>query len=387
VLPLMLPCACGSCAAQDGSLKVENGYDGSVMTIPKDSTTYPLHNVASIHNHYDDMVKMEEVNDATILHNLKLRFLSDMVYTNIGTILVSVNPFKWIKNLYSSEVAREHMMTTAGELASPHVFAISGAAFRGMLEGNDQSIIISGESGAGKTEATKQCLHFFVEITRRRSGADGGAASGAASGATAGAGAATAAHGSPSADEDKVLRVNPVLEAFGNAKTIRNNNSSRFGRWMTVHFDDHAMICGSKIDNYLLEKSRVTGPSALERNFHVFYLLLSGTTPAERAALHLTRALDYHYLTAGGVVEVRGAHKPTCPVSQSVSRRCAAPRGFTWPCLYFKTGALACMWLRGPLPPACCVCWHRVHACRSTATLTHPARPKSLRSWWSVPPG
>ena len=162
------------------------------MTVAKGSTTYPLHNVASIHNHYDDMVKMEDVNDATILHNLTLRFSNDLVYTNIGTILVSVNPFKWITDLYSTEVAREHMMTTAGELATPHVFAIGGAAFRGMLEGNDQSIIISGESGAGKTEATKQCLHFFVEITRKRAENASGAAAGASSAGAAGAGSGAA---------------------------------------------------------------------------------------------------------------------------------------------------------------------------------------------------
>jgi myosin heavy subunit len=288
-------------------MMVENGLDGAVMTVAKDAVTYPLHNVASVRNHIDDMVKMEEVNDATILHNLKLRFLNDLVYTNIGTILVSVNPFKWIKDLYGPDVAREHMMTNAGELAAPHVFAIGGAAFRGMLEGMDQSVIISGESGAGKTEATKQCLRFFVEVTRRRIGAssDGGAGGGTVAAAGAGAGAAAPGHGAAAVEsEDKVLRVNPVLEAFGNAKTIRNNNSSRFGRWMTVHFDDRAMICGSKIDNYLLEKSRVTGASQNERNFHVFYLLLSGAGPEDKARLHLTRALDFAFLTAGGVVEV-----------------------------------------------------------------------------------
>jgi myosin heavy subunit len=300
---------------------VENGLDGAVLTIAKDATTYPLHNVASIRNHFDDMVKMEEVNDATILHNLKLRFASDLVYTNIGTILVSVNPFKWITDLYSTDVAKEHMMTTAGELSSPHVFAIGGAAFRGMLEGLDQSIIISGESGAGKTEATKQCLRFFVEVTRRRVTSAGGSGGGSDSGAGAGS-TATPLPVEPPGDamesEDKVLRVNPVLEAFGNAKTIRNNNSSRFGRWMTVAFDSRAMICGSKIDNYLLEKSRVTGAAQHERNFHVFYLLLSGLSPEQRARLHLGRAVDYAYLTAGGIVEVGYLASMSCDVRAQV---------------------------------------------------------------------
>ncbi len=99
-------------------MRAENGYDGSIITVSKDAVTYPLTNVASLRNHFDDMVRMEEVNDATILHNLQLRFAADLVYTNIGTILVSVNPFKWIRDLYSPDVAREHMMTTAGEVCN-----------------------------------------------------------------------------------------------------------------------------------------------------------------------------------------------------------------------------------------------------------------------------
>ncbi len=349
-------------------MRLENGFTGAVIHAPKGTVMYPIYNVASLRTMFDDLVKMEDVNDATILHNLKYRFANDMVYTNIGTILISINPFKWIKELYSAEVAREHIQTTAGELSVPHIYAISGAAYRGMVEGKNQSIIISGESGAGKTEATKKCLQFFVEATKKQpdgagegaagaagsgdagAGAGVGAGAGAGAGARAGAGVGMvvdAADGSsePTSDE-KLLKVNPVLEAFGNAKTVRNNNSSRFGRWMTVSFDERSLICGCKIDNYLLEKSRVVGAAKNERNFHVFYRLVSGATPEMRRELHLTTAWDYAFLTAGGIVEVR-----------ALLLVCTG-----------EGGVVASSTLR-------------VFVCRWSATATTCPRARTLRSW------
>lgn len=227
------------------------------------------------------MVRMGDVNEATILHNLRARFIQDVVYTNIGTILVSINPFKWIDGLYRSELIHEHLNLPPGEIAAPHVFQIAAAAFHGLRnERANQSIIISGESGAGKTEATKKCLQFFAEA----------------------AGSADRSSGM----ENKLLSANPILEAFGNAKTVRNNNSSRFGKWMEVHFNGRAQICGSQIINYLLEKSRVVFQAPNERNYHIFYMITAASTPELRTRLQLKGADQYAYTNRSGSIVVDG---------------------------------------------------------------------------------
>ena len=227
------------------------------------------------------MVRMGDVNEATILHNLRARFVEDTVYTNIGTILVSINPFAWIPGLYSSELIAEHLNLPPGEISHPHVFQIAAAAFHGLRnEQQNQAIIISGESGAGKTEATKKCLQFFAEA----------------------AGSSDKSGGM----EGKLLSANPILEAFGNAKTVRNNNSSRFGKWMEVHFNIRAQICGSQIINYLLEKSRVVFQAPNERNYHIFYMLCAAASPEIRAKLQIGKAEEYGYINKSGCIVVDG---------------------------------------------------------------------------------
>jgi myosin heavy subunit len=227
------------------------------------------------------MVRMGDVNEATILHNLRARFVEDVVYTNIGSILVSINPFTWIPGLYSSELIEEHLNLPPGEISTPHVFQIAAAAFHGLRnEQANQAIIISGESGAGKTEATKKCLQFFAEAAgsaEKSSGMDG-----------------------------KLLSANPILEAFGNAKTVRNNNSSRFGKWMEVHFNVRAQICGSQIINYLLEKSRVVFQAPNERNYHIFYMLCVAAPAEMRAKLALGPADNYNFVNKSGCIVVDG---------------------------------------------------------------------------------
>ena len=158
---------------------------------------------AGLSEDYDDMVKMEDVNEATILHNLRLRFSSSRIYTGIGDVLVSLNPFQALPIYGPAEVERYYSLR-AGEEAPPHLFMVANNAYKGLTElSHDQSIIISGESGAGKTEATKKCLAFLADV----------------------AGASPSSEGL----DRRLLAANPILEAFGNAKTVRNNNSSRFG--------------------------------------------------------------------------------------------------------------------------------------------------------------
>jgi hypothetical protein len=235
--------------------------------------------VSDLKNSFEDMVRMGDVNEATILHNLRMRYLEDLIYTNIGSILVAINPFKAIKGLYSKELVFEYFNVAVGEVSQPHVFQIAASAYFGLRsERHDQAIIISGESGAGKTEATKQCLKFFAE----------------------------AAGSSSAGMAEKLLSANPILEAFGNAKTVRNNNSSRFGKWMEVHFNARAQICGSQIINYLLEKSRVAFQATNERNYHIFYMLPLAATPAQRKRFSLEGPEAYVYSSKNGITRVEG---------------------------------------------------------------------------------
>lgn len=174
---------------------------------------------------------------------------------------------QFIDGLYSSEQVDAYRF--AQEELSPHVFGIAAAAYKGLIEdSHSQAIIISGESGAGKTEATKKCLQFFAQV----------------------------AAGGEAGMDQKLLAANPILEAFGNAKTVRNNNSSRFGKWMEVQFSLSGGIIGCRIVNYLLEKSRIVHPAGEERSYHIFYNLFVGLGSAKKAALHLTTPADFEYL-------------------------------------------------------------------------------------------
>ena len=216
----------------------------------------------------EDLVLVDNMNEGLIIHNLRERFKQDKIYTNIGTILVSVNPFKRLP-LYTPSVMETYYRSGGNKRLPPHIFGIADSAYKAMYYGNeDQSILISGESGAGKTEATKQCLAFFAEIA-----------------------------GSESNVEQKIIQANPILEAFGNAKTVRNNNSSRFGKYMEIHFDAKGIIIGARTENYLLEKSRVVHQAEGERNFHIFYQLVRGNLNAKYGVDQPIES--FHYLASG----------------------------------------------------------------------------------------
>lgn len=228
----------------------------------------------------DDMVECEDISAPFILWNLRQRFQHDHIYTSIATILISINPFKAIPGMYDVAVMQQIRETSeAGERTRPHVFTNAASAYRGLVEGRGpQTMLISGESGAGKTEATKRCLEYFVFC--------GG-----------GSGDDSAGDGQPQSQQGsiqgRILSSNPILEAFGNAKTLRNNNSSRFGKWMEVQFEQQGKgtldIVGCSIVDYLLETSRVLSQIPGERNFHIFYQLckLYGTSEEWKQELGL----------------------------------------------------------------------------------------------------
>ncbi|XP_045535072.1 myosin heavy chain 95F isoform X1 [Papilio machaon] len=219
----------------------------------------------------DDNCELMFLNEATLLNNIICRYKKKKIYTYVANILLAVNPYEDIPDLYSSATIKKYQGRSLGELP-PHVFAIADKAFRDMKSfKQSQSIIVSGESGAGKTESTKYILKYLCDLWAKGAGPV----------------------------EQKILDANPILEAFGNAKTTRNNNSSRFGKFMEVHFSAKYQVVGGHISHYLLEKSRICTQSAEERNYHVFYLLCAGAPQELRAALKITKPDDYQYLKNG----------------------------------------------------------------------------------------
>ncbi|XP_015432776.1 PREDICTED: myosin heavy chain 95F isoform X3 [Dufourea novaeangliae] len=252
--------------------------DGDALIMPLD-VKYP-HRTCHLDEVYpageytkdvEDNCALMYLNEATLLNNIRTRYFKDRIYTYVANILIAVNPYCEVKDLYSPQTIKAYQGKSLGE-TPPHVFAIADKAFRDMkVLKQSQSIIVSGESGAGKTESTKYLLRYLCDLW----------------GSTAGP------------IEQKILDANPVLEAFGNAKTKRNNNSSRFGKFMEVHFDSKCQVVGGYISHYLLEKSRVCLQSPDERNYHVFYMMCAGAPPELRAKLGITKPDDFHYLRNG----------------------------------------------------------------------------------------
>ncbi|GKU86305.1 hypothetical protein SLEP1_g844 [Rubroshorea leprosula] len=230
----------------------------------------------------DDMTKLAYLHEPAVLHNLATRYGVNEIYTYSGDILIAVNPFQGLPYVYDACVMEQYKGAALGEL-SPHVFAIADVAYREMInEGKSNSILVSGESGAGKTETTKMLMRYLAYL--------GGHAGTAADGRTI---------------EKQVLESNPVLEAFGNAKTVRNNNSSRFGKFVEIQFDNHGRISGAAIRTYLLERSRVCQISDPERNFHCFYLLCAA--PQEEIERYkLGDPKSFHYLNQSSCYELVG---------------------------------------------------------------------------------
>ncbi|XP_054884053.1 myosin VIIAa isoform X5 [Poeciliopsis prolifica] len=251
-----------------GQIQVLDDEGNEHWISPQNATNIKPMHPTSIHG-VEDMIRLGDLNEAGILRNLLIRYREKLIYTYTGSILVAVNPYQLLP-IYTADQIRLYTNKKIGEMP-PHIFAIADNCYFNMQRNNrDQCCIISGESGAGKTESTKLILQFLAAIS-----------------------------GQHSWIEQQVLEANPILEAFGNAKTIRNDNSSRFGKYIDIHFNKRGAIEGAKIEQYLLEKSRVCRQAFDERNYHIFYCMLKGMTADEKKKLGLSKATDYTYLTIG----------------------------------------------------------------------------------------
>ncbi|OQR97115.1 myosin [Thraustotheca clavata] len=238
--------------------------------------TLPFQNDNVGEDGIEDMITLNYLHEAAILYNIKKRFLRELPYTYTGTICIAVNPYKWLPELYAEDQHIRYLNIPREELP-PHVYATSVASYENMkTHGRNQSILVSGESGAGKTETTKILMNHL----------------------------ATIAGGLNDGTIKKIIQVSPLLEYFGNAKTVRNDNSSRFGKFTQLQFDKVGTLVGAKCKTYLLEKTRVVGHEYPERNYHIFYQLLDSGDMAK--TLFLDPNAEYRYIGQKSTAFIEG---------------------------------------------------------------------------------
>ncbi|PVU89108.1 hypothetical protein BB561_005541 [Smittium simulii] len=231
----------------------------------------------------EDMAELGYLNEASIVYNIKQRYSQSLIYTYSGPFLVAVNPY-YNLNLYTNELVQLYKNKRREE-NPPHIFAIADTAYQALLRSRkNQSILITGESGAGKTENTKRVIQYLTSIAYTSQNVK-----------------------SASRDlESQIISTNPILESFGNAQTIRNNNSSRFGKFIRIEFNSAGSISGANIEWYLLEKLRITNQSSHERNFHVFYQLLKGASDELKEKLLFENDTSKYAYTKNCVQTIHG---------------------------------------------------------------------------------
>uniref|UniRef100_A0A673N4C7 Unconventional myosin-Vb-like n=1 Tax=Sinocyclocheilus rhinocerous TaxID=307959 RepID=A0A673N4C7_9TELE len=229
----------------------------------------------------NDLTALSYLHEPAVLHNLKVRFLeSNHIYTYCGIVLVAINPYEQLQ-IYGEEVINAYTGQNMGDM-DPHIFAVAEEAYKQMArDEKNQSIIVSGESGAGKTVSAKYAMRFFATV--------GGSAN-------------------DTNVEEKVLASSPIMEAIGNAKTTRNDNSSRFGKYIQIGFDRRYHIIGANMRTYLLEKSRVVFQAEEERNYHIFYQLCASSSLPEFKDLTLSNAEDFTYTSLGENIFIEGVN-------------------------------------------------------------------------------
>uniref|UniRef100_A0A668AH43 Myosin-9 n=1 Tax=Myripristis murdjan TaxID=586833 RepID=A0A668AH43_9TELE len=231
-------------------------------------------------NKVEDMAELTCLNEASVLHNLKDRYYSGLIYTYSGLFCVVINPYKYLP-IYTEDIVEMYKGKKRHEMP-PHIYAITDTSYRSMMQDReDQSILCTGESGAGKTENTKKVIQYLAHVASSYKSKKDQVSKGEL--------------------EKQLLQANPILEAFGNAKTVKNDNSSRFGKFIRINFDVNGYIVGANIETYLLEKSRAIRQAKDERTFHIFYYMLSGAGDKLRSELCLEDYSKYRFLSNGNV--------------------------------------------------------------------------------------
>ncbi|KAE8583660.1 hypothetical protein XENTR_v10020612 [Xenopus tropicalis] len=270
-------------AREDGKVTVKTDAGNNVTV--KDSQIYPQN--PPKYDKIEDMAMMTHLNEASVLYNLKERYAAWMIYTYSGLFCVTVNPYKWLP-VYNPEVVAGYRGKKRVE-APPHIFSISDNAYQAMLtDRENQSVLITGESGAGKTVNTKRVIQYFATI---------------AAVGDAGKKKETTSSSLQGTLEDQIIQANPLLEAFGNAKTVRNDNSSRFGKFIRIHFGTTGKLSSADIETYLLEKSRVTFQLSAERSYHIFYQMMTNKKPEIiEMCLITTNPYDFPFISQGEIV-------------------------------------------------------------------------------------
>uniref|UniRef100_A0A8C0WVA0 Myosin VC n=1 Tax=Castor canadensis TaxID=51338 RepID=A0A8C0WVA0_CASCN len=252
--------------------------DGTELDYPVDPGSLPPLRNPDILVGENDLTALSYLHEPAVLHNLRIRFAeSRLIYTYSGIILVAMNPYKQLP-IYGDAIIHAYSGQNMGDM-DPHIFAVAEEAYKQMAR--NQSIIVSGESGAGKTVSARYAMRYFATVSKSSSNAH---------------------------VEDKVLASNPITEAVGNAKTTRNDNSSRFGKYTEISFDERNQIIGANMRTYLLEKSRVVFQSENERNYHIFYQLCASARQSEFRHLKLGSAEEFNYTRMGGNTVIEGVN-------------------------------------------------------------------------------
>merc|ERR1719384_2561632 len=263
-------------------LLVDNDGTKAVVTCGHEKKTFKSDKVGQVNppkfEKCEDMANLTFLNDASVFYNLKVRYQAKLIYTYSGLFCIVVNPYKRFP-IYTGTVVKMYLGKRRNEVP-PHLWAITETAYRNMLQNlKNQSMLITGESGAGKTENTKKVIAYLAQV----------AASGKKSGKKVSL-------------EDQIVATNPILESYGNAKTSRNDNSSRFGKFIRIHFGPTGKLAGCDIQSYLLEKSRITQQQEVERSYHIFYQLLQPFVPEMKGKCLVTDDIyDYSYVSQGKV--------------------------------------------------------------------------------------
>merc|ERR1712172_201927 len=269
----------------------------------------------------EDMANLTFLNDASVFWNLKVRFQAKLIYTYSGLFCIVVNPYKRYP-IYTGTVVKMYLGKRKNEVP-PHLWAITETAYRNMLTNTkDQAMLITGESGAGKTENTKKVISYLAAVAapKKKPGQE-----------------------KKVSLEDQIVATNPILESYGNAKTSRNDNSSRFGKFIRIHFNTAGKLCGCDIESYLLEKSRITQQQEVERSYHIFYQLLQPHVPTMKADLVLSDDIyDYSYVSQGKTTVASIDDNEELEMTDSAFDIIGFSHEEKWDCYKITAGVMSC---------------------------------------------